>query len=165
MFLCYSETNPLTRSATPVQPSDTISLDLCQHHSAGEDHLLAQGYQVAQFLPCPVHILLMDSGRFGGQSCLYVPSPARRNNSTILTNVASHTQWKLNCFLHKQLCDDQLPNQDPFMGHSEDEMEQGRPLEDIRAWESDSWFCDGTLKQCDHLPCVLFQTNGIKCIS
>lgn len=96
----------------------------------------------------------MEHRRFGGQSCLYVPLPARQNNSTILANVARHAQWKLNCFLHKQLCDDQLPYQDSFMGHSEDEREQGRPLGDIRAWESvavcDSRFCDATLEQRDY---------------
>ncbi|CAB1430793.1 unnamed protein product [Pleuronectes platessa] len=42
-------------------------------HLAGEDHLVAQGYQGPLSLPYPVYILRMDHGRFGGQSCLYVP--------------------------------------------------------------------------------------------
>lgn len=98
MSLCYSEANPLTLFATAIQPSGTIAPDLCQHRSAGEDHLVAQGYRVPRFLPRPVHILSMGRGQFGGQSCLYVPLPARQNNSTILANVARHAGWKLNCF-------------------------------------------------------------------
>lgn len=46
MSLCYPEANPLTPFATPTQPIGTIALDPCQHRLAGEDHLMAQGYQV-----------------------------------------------------------------------------------------------------------------------
>lgn len=161
MSFCYTEANPLTQYATSIQLSSTNDPNPCQHHSVGEDHLMAQGYRVAQFLPCPVQILSMDCAFFGRQSCLYVPSLAWQNNSTILANVARHAQWKLNCFLQKQLCDDQLPNQDPFMGHPEDEREQGCPLGDGLVWlcviEMRNWLCDGTLEQCDYLPeCYVF---------
>lgn len=77
----------------------------------------------------------MGHGQFGGQSCLCVPLVVEQNNSAILANVARHAWWKLNCFLHKQLSYNQLPNQDPFMGHSEAEEEQGGPLGDIQVWE------------------------------
>lgn len=80
---------------------------------------------------CPFSQWTVDD--LAWQTCLYVPLPVPQNNSTILTNVASHAQWKLNCSLHKQACDDQLPGRDPFMGHSEDKREQGW---DVRAWES-----------------------------
>lgn len=94
--------NPLALSASPFQPSGTIAPDPCQHHSAGEDHLLAQGYHVPQFLPCPVrtcYTLSMGRGRVGGQSWFYVPLPIQQNNGTILANVAWYAKWKLNCFL------------------------------------------------------------------
>lgn len=77
----------------------------------------------------------MGHGQFGGQSCLCVPLVVEQNNSVILANVARHARWKLNCFLHKQLSYNQLPNQDPFMGHSEAEEEQGGPLGDFQVWE------------------------------
>ena len=111
MSLCYPKSNSLTLFATPTQPIGTVALDPCQLHLAGEDHLVAQGYQGPVSLPYPVYILRMDHGPLGGQSCLYVPLLAWQNNWTILTNVARHAQWKLNCLLQKQLCDDQLPNQ------------------------------------------------------
>ncbi len=138
--------------SNPAAPSLQIPVST----AAGEDHLLARGYRVAQFLPCQGAHSVNGLQRIGGQSCLYVPLPAPPNNSTILTNVARHAQWKLNCFLHKPFYDNQLPNQDPFTGHSEDEREQGCPLGDIRFWESvavcDSWICDGILEQWGCLP-------------
>lgn len=45
-------------------------------------------------------------------------------------------QWKLNCFLQKQLCDSQLPNQDLYVGQPEDKGEQAYLLKDIGANES-----------------------------
>lgn len=67
-------------------------------------------------------------------SCLYVPLLPVQNNIVILANVAGRAQWKR--FLQRQHCDDQLPHQDSFMGHLEDEVEQGFSLSEITAWES-----------------------------
>lgn len=57
MPLCSFEANPLTLIVNAIQPSDSHVPDCCQHHSAGGDHLMAQGYRLPQFLRCPVHVL------------------------------------------------------------------------------------------------------------
>lgn len=89
----------------------------CQHHSAGDGP--PHGSRLPSGpVPCPARytFLSLDLLLWRTELPFYVPSLAGQNNSAILAYVARHARWKLNCFLQKQLCDDQLPNQDPFYG-------------------------------------------------
>lgn len=92
MSLCCLEADPLTPFAAAA--SGTIAPVSCRHHSAGEHHLMAQGYRMSQ-LPCLLDIHCF-SGQFGGHGCLYVPSTARQNNNAIHANVVRRAKWKLN---------------------------------------------------------------------
>lgn len=131
LFSLWSKPTDLVRNS---YWSSSHGLDAYQHPSAGEDHLLALGYRLLHFLPLAgTHSVNGPMDGLAGSAVLYVLSLFPRNKGGSLVNVAKHAQWKLNCFLQKQLCNNQFAHQDPFMGHPEDNWDEAPLLRGIRA--------------------------------